>query len=138
MVRTRLQHWELELDRVIREACNKPYVLGEHDCFTFACEVVKVITGDDRGKEFIGRYKTKRESLALLARYGSTFEAAGDWFFGERVEVNFAHRGDIGVYCTPDGEKHLGVFNGRVLLVLVTEGLAEVPRSKATCAWRVG
>ena len=134
----RLAGWESRLVAVIEDARTRPYVLGEHDCFRLACRVVEALTGIDRWPQFRG-YKTKRQSLVKIAQYGSTFEAAGDWFFGERIEHNFARRGDIAaLQPDPAGEKHLGIVTGRSIVVLTEGGTGAVPLRDALCIWRIG
>lgn len=130
--------WEARLLAVIDAARARPYRLGEHDCFRIACQVVEALTGVDRWPEFAG-YASKREALAKLAQFGSSFEAAGDWFFGApAVSVKRARRGDICCVETTDGEKHLGVCLGRDTALLGEAGLLYLPTLACRCAWRVG
>lgn len=134
----RLQGWESRLAGIIEAARVQPYALGEHDCFRVSCRTVEALTGVDRWPGFKG-YHTKRESLVKLAQYGSTFEAAGDWFFGSpSVSVKLARRGDICCVETVDGEKHLGVCLGRETALLAPEGLIFMPTLICKCAWHVG
>jgi hypothetical protein len=133
----RIEGWESRLHAVLETARAQPYVLGEHDCFRVACAVVEALTGVNRWPAFAG-YTSKREALLKIAHYGSSFEKAGDWFFGDRIDLKFARRGDIASYAAPDGEKHLGVVMGRQLYVLGELGLLPVPLQAAHVAWRVG
>lgn len=113
-------------------------MLGEHDCFRVACQVVHALTGVDRWPEFAG-YKTRREAMIKLAQFGSTFEAAGDKFFGERIELNYARRGDIAaVQPDPAGDKHLAVVVGATVRGLSESGLVTLPLRTALCCWKVG
>lgn len=134
----RLEGWESRLWALVEDARAKPYVLGEHDCFRFACRVIEALTGTDRWPEFAG-YRTKREALRKLAHFGSSFESAGDWFFcSANVSPKLARRGDIACVETEDGEKHLGVCLGRDTAVLAPDGLLMIPILVCRCAWRVG
>lgn len=136
----RLEGWESRLDAIIEDARRKPYELGEHDCFRVACRVLAALTGVDRWPEFAG-YKTKKQSLAIIARYGSSFEKAFDWFCGNpspSVDVKFARRGDLCCVETADGEKHLGICLGRDTALLAPEGLIYIATLNCRCAWRVG
>ena len=129
--------WEGRLAQVIEAARTAPYQLGVHDCFRFACAAIEAVTGRDRWPEFAG-YVTKRDALALIARHGSHFEAAFDWFFGRTREPwQHARRGDILALATPDGEKHLGVCNGSEVAFLSERGLVFVPISCCLCSWSV-
>lgn len=126
---------------MIEGARNRPYVLGEWDCFRLACAAIEALTGEDRWPAF-GGYTTKREALAALAQHGSTFEYAGDWFFrGPRINKAFARRGDILALIDPSGKKHLGVCtDGLNVAVMLESGLLFVRLSNehCLCAWRVG
>lgn len=134
----RIEGWEARLAAIVEAARVRPYVLGEHDCFRVACEVVEALTGVDRWLEFVG-YRTKREALVLLARHGATFEAAFDWFFGAaHVDVRLARRGDIVALADETGEKHLGVCLGLNAAYLAPTGLVQVPTRQGLCAWEVG
>lgn len=134
----RLEGWEGRLNAVMEAARHEAYLLGHHDCFRLACRVIEALTGVDRWPEFMG-YRTKREALAAIAVHGSSFEAAGDWFFGcTRVDWRHARRGDIVALATDDGEKHLGVCLGQRAAYLAPEGLIYLPAREALCCWRVG
>ena len=130
--------WERRLEHRLEAARTRPYVLGEHDCFRVVCAAVEALTGVDRWPEFAGRYRTRREALALIASYGSNFLAAFDWFFGgRRIDVRWAQRGDICALATPDGERHLGVCLGERTAVLGAQGLIKMRTLDCICAWRV-
>lgn len=139
MSTARLEGWEARLLAVVEAARARPYVLGEHDCFRFACAAVEALTGVDRWPQWQGRYATKREALALLARHGASFEAAFDWFFGTaRVDPRLARRGDVLAIEDEAGEKHLAVCLGVEAAGLTDSGLVFVPTLSCLCAWRVG
>lgn len=135
----RLEGWESRLAGVLEWARGRSYQLGEHDCFRVTCRVVEALTGVDRWPQFAGRYSTRRESLALLKQYGSSFDAAFDWFFGVPHESwRMARRGDI-VKCVDEtGEAHLGVCTGGEIAVLREHGLTFEPLPAAHHCWRVG
>lgn len=134
----RLEGWEQRLEAVIEAARARPYELGRHDCFRVACLALEALTGRDRWHEFEGRYSTQREALRLVAQYGSTFEAAFDWFFGApSISVYFAKRGDVVLLEDASGMKHLGVCLGRDTAMLGPEGLVFVPTLECLAAWMV-
>jgi hypothetical protein len=133
-----LQGWEARLSGVIEEFRHRPYAIGETDCFRLTCRVVEALTGADRWPEFVG-YTTERESLLVMARYGSTFEEAFDWFFGApSVSVRLARRGDICHGPGASGEKPLAVCLGAEVAGLGVGGLTRVPLLSCHRAWRVG
>lgn len=134
----RLEGWEGRLAGVIEAARLEPYELGVHDCFKVACAALEALSGIDRWPEFAGRYRTRREALALIAKRGRTFELAFDWFFGSpHVCTAQAQRGDICAVGTPDGEKHLGVCLGADTAFLEDQGLVRVPTLTCLCCWRL-
>ena len=134
----RLDGWEARLFALIDEARSNPYELGVHDCARLAGQVETALTGVDRWPRFAG-YKTKREALAILAKWGSSFEAAFDAIFETiGVDVKFARRGDIVCIQTEDQEKHLGVCLGNQAAFLAPHGLVFVPTLTCLRCWRIG
>ena len=136
---SRRSGWEARLFALVADASEKPYTLGTHDCFSFACAVVEALTGVDRWPEFVG-YTTKRGALEAIAKHGSNFEVAGDWFFGvpHSYDMRRYQRGDIAALQTEDGEKHLGVVLGAHTAFLAPGGLLYVLTSTCLCLWAVG
>lgn len=135
----RLEGWEKRLAEIVEAARSRPYELGAHDCFRLACAAVEALTGVDHWAAWQGKYKTKREALALIAQYGSTFtDAATKLFDVEPIEMNFAHRGDIAEIVDASGEKHLGVVIDARVACFVDSRLQFIPRSACRHAWRIG
>jgi hypothetical protein len=133
----RLPGWERRVADVLEAARRRPYALGTHDCFRLACESVRALTGDDKLARFDEAYRTRREALRLIARYGSTVDAACAAFFGAATQpVKRARRGDICKY--EDVEPHLGVCVGAEVAVLADTGLRYVPLSACSACWRIG
>jgi len=138
MVSERLEGWEGRLYALIASARDQRYVLGEHDCFRLACRVIEALTGVDRWPEFSG-YQTEREALARLAKFGSSFETAGDWFFGaSRIGVKMARRGDICALTDDAGQKHLAILVDHRVACMLPDGLLFIEAARCHCAWRVG
>ena len=136
----RLEGWEQRLAALVQEARGWTYELGVRDCLYLMCRDIEAMTGVDRWPECAG-YRTRREMLAGLARHGSTFEKAADWFFGTgRVGVRLARRGDAAAFATPDGSKHLSVVieGFRMACFVRTAGLVIAPLTAAHAAWKVG
>jgi hypothetical protein len=135
----RAQGWEARLAQALEAARARPYRLGESDCFWLACSAVQALTGVDRWPEFSGQYRTKGQARRLIARFGSSFDAAFSWFFGgEPLPVAQARRGDVLKFVDDAGEAHLGICVGPHAAVYGPKGLMFVPRSACACAWRVG
>ena len=135
----RKQGWEQQLEKTIEEARNKPYALGQHDCFSLACAVVAALTGRDHWPEFVGKYSTFEEAIALIHAWGPTFEEAFDQLTGEgRMAKHFQRRGDIGCYKDARGIKHLGICVGALAALMSEEGLVFVPAEELDPWWRIG
>src|SRR5690349_23490261 len=125
----RLEGWERRYQAVLDATARQPYALGENDCFRLACAMLEALTGVDRWPEFAGQYKTYRESLVLLHQYGSSFDAAFDWFFGvPHCAPGYARRGDIVKVLDANGTAHLGVSTGTQVAVFREHGLSYEPR----------
>lgn len=134
----RQDRWESRFYAVLEDARNKPYVLGEHDCFRLACRVIEALTGVDRWPEFAG-YTTERQALRKLAQFGPSFEEAGDWFFGApRIDLKLARRGDICALVDEAGQKHLAVLVDDRAACMLPAGLLFIEAKRCHCAWRVG
>lgn len=135
----RLPGWEARLAVVIESAAHRPYQLGEHDCFRFACDAVRALTGAELWEAWRGRYRTKRRALRLLVEYGGDFTNAFSRLFGSQpIAMTFARRGDIAEYCCPQGEQHLGVVQGACVALLLERGVGTVPLLGCAHAWRIG
>lgn len=148
----RIQGWEGRLAGAIA-AGRRPYKLGEHDCFRFACAAVEALIGVDLWAPWAGRYRTKRQALRLLKQYAgeaalelgmpygsaNVFTLAFSRLFGAAPEaIARAQRGDVAEYVDGAGEQHLGIVNGARVVVLLESGLGDVPRSSCAHAWRIG
>jgi hypothetical protein len=143
----RREGWEARLAEVIESARSRPYRLGEHDCFRFACAAVEALVGLDLWAPWGGRYSTRLGALRLIAEYadGVELEAASVFtrafsrlFRGRPVPTAQAERGDVVEYVDEIGAPHLGVVNGARAAVLVEGGLAFVARSACRHCWRIG
>lgn len=122
---------------VIADAENKPYKLGEHDCLRLACRVVEERIGVDYWPRFAG-YKTKRQSLACIARVGSSLQDAITKTLGvDAILPALAQRGDLVLYR--DTDEHIGICVGEHVVVLGNDGLIRISIASAmlTVAWRV-
>lgn len=133
----RIDGWEARLAGVIEWARDRPYVLGEHDCFRVACAAVQALTGRDLWAEHGGTYRTRREALARLAELGGTFEEAFTRLFGcDPKPAAQARRGDI-VQFHDGVESHLGVCVGDSAAVLREGGMGFVQLKHCLRAWGI-
>ena len=135
---SRARDWPERLAEVVRAASNKPYKLGQHDCFRFACECAHALTGADYDASFGGRYKTERGALRLIRRFaGGESKAAVTKLLGrEPAPVTLAQRGDWLLYRDAKGE-HLAVCMGSKAAALGDDGLALIPVAMCLYTWRI-
>jgi hypothetical protein len=134
----RLEGWEARLAAVLEATRARPYRLGESDCFRLACEAVEALTGRTRWGQFSGLYRTKGQAKRLIAKFGTSFDAAFSWFFeGDPAPVAQARRGDVVKFVDDAGEAHLGVCVGAEVAVYGPAGLVFVPRSACAHCWRI-
>lgn len=130
--------WIEKVTSILSGAADKKYVLGIHDCFTVACEVVNAQLGTSFGEDLRGKYSTVAGSIACIKQHGATLEEAGTNYFGLKlVDVRMARRGDICLTQTQDGMKHFAVCIGERFACLGPNGILYSPMSLAIAAWRV-
>ncbi len=128
---TRRPDWEIRLSATIADWRRRPF-RWDSDCARWAAACVIAQTGVDPLAELRGRYRTKREALALLAEKPMV-ERLDDLF--SPVHQAMARRGDIAL--TQDS--CLGcVLGGEALFRSVEHGMTMVPRREWTRVWAVG
>jgi hypothetical protein len=133
----RTEGWESRLAAAVDGARLRPYQLGAHDCFSFACEAVEAMTGVDLYTNWRGRYNSKTSALRLIAEEGG-FSSAFSRIFGVLPSgIAMARRGDILEYRA-DGEQHLAVCVGDMAAALGEHGLLFIETCNCGHAWRIG
>jgi len=135
------QGWEVRLDALINEYYFTPFVWGENDCFIFAHDILKAVSGVDVIAPYRGQYKDEESARALLEKHaGGKYEAS---FSGlERVEnPAFAQRGDVGI-IEIEGKEYCGGIgtNARFFMIRPLGGglmsLSVKAASKKLRLWR--
>lgn len=139
---TRIENWEIALDKIVRERLRAPFEWGVQDCCAFAADVVLAITGADPMAELRG-YADEEEARATLEREGwSGVFRAMQKVLGRSVPVSMAQRGDV-VYSRLDGgtfsiNSGAGICLGALSAFPGDSGLVMLPTSSATRAWPIG
>lgn len=135
----RVDGWHERLLRVIVMGESQPYVLGEFDCFRFACDCVSALTGlPSAWANWSSRYHDLDSALSLIEEYGG-FKKAFSMIFGDEIVTwKYARRGDICASPVVGGTRHLGVCIGTKAVFLSESGLTEVPMSFCEWVWRIG
>lgn len=134
----RIEGWEQRLHAIVTGAAHVPYVLGEHDCFSVACAVVHALTGRDLWPQFMGRYRTVEEAIALIHAHGGSYIEAFSWAWGSSpIPVKLAQRGDLVARYGDDGYMHLGVCMGANSAFLGEAGVVMMRTLDSVVAWRI-
>ena len=132
----RITNWPIIAAREIEKYRSSPFVCGESDCCLAVANIVKAYTGVDIAETFRGKYKTELGARRALKRYaGGDIKSAADLIL-ERVPVEQASRGDIGLVTTDSGESLAVLFNQRAWAMSLS-GMVDLPISSVICAWRI-
>lgn len=148
-LRKRPQDWPDRLAAVVHDALDLPFVLGQHDCGRFACQVAEAITGRNPAPWLEG-YTTEAELDALLAQHaapaaeGSTASlleravaATMQAFGATEIPVLMAQRGDW-VILQVGNEDLLAVVIGKDAVAPGPDRQRHVPVAKfAKRAWAI-
>jgi len=129
----RVEGWERILAEAVEAARERPFVVGVHDCATWAAEVAGALQGRDLA-DWRGRVKTEKGALREMRRRGfATLAEAVTAVLGLPLPgVLLAQRGDV-VACGPA----IGICLGRHAAFVDRDGLGAVPIEACSMAWRV-
>lgn len=118
------------LSEYIASARNRPFRYGRHDCALFAAGWVRAKTGRDLTLGI--KHRSLRDGIEQLraAGFESHVEVAAAHL--EEIPALFAARGDIAAVGGA-----LGIVMGERIAMLEKTGLATVPLTSATRAFRV-
>jgi len=131
----RVNNWAIALQSQITQFNEKQFAWGSHDCFTFAADCVKAITGVDKMSKHRGGYKTELGANKKLKRMGGV-EKAITSELGEPISHKLAQRGDVVYFVSPMGDT-AGICMGRVIAAPAANGVLYIPMTAAKAAWRV-
>ncbi len=129
----RHEDWAPRLNEYLAKVQSNEFVMGEHDCCTFAAGALEVMLGTDYMEEFRGQYDTWVNSDQALEKIG-----AGDLFetikakFGEPLAGVYGRKGDLAFY-----EGSLGLVLGARAIFLGEKGLAYVKLTRLSHIFRV-
>jgi hypothetical protein len=129
-VAVRVPNWESKLADFVESKSNEPFKWGVHDCATFACKCVEVITGVYPIKD---RWKSKAKAVRML-KERSIIDRTSDVL--EEIDVNLAKRGDVVATMTEDGIA-LGIFMSPVAVFASKSGTSIRRRHELLRAWKV-
>lgn len=139
MTLARTPDWPERLAAYLTEMRPRRYVLGRHDCASFAAGAVRAITGAD---VLPLRWETPAEAVAVLRRLGG-LQAAVRAVLPQLATPALAQRGDVLLIRAPvaDGRalrQWLAVADGQRWWSPSATGLECGSVHWATAAWGVG
>ena len=147
--KTRQKHWQEDLNKIFDKYEHSEFKWGSTDCFCFASDCIKAMTGSGPMDGFKNLYKTEQEALKLLDQ-GVTVDTKhykyngviGFWssFLGEPKSHGGAMIGDIVLVDIPKHDLVTGVINdtGRfIYLKSIGKNLIEVPIKRSIYMWGV-
>jgi hypothetical protein len=132
----RVKGWEQRLYALTVAAIGRPHVWGQHDCVTFAADVVRELTGADPMGDLRGTYGGPLSAARVMKQAGA--DTVGDLAALHLSEVtpSEARRGDIILSAEP--YEFLAVCVGRTAVGPAESGMIHVPMAQALRAYRVG
>ncbi len=132
----RVKGWEQRLYALTVEAIGKPHQWGQHDCVTFAADVVRAITGHDPMGDLRGTYDSPSSAARVMVKAGaySIGDLAG--LHLPEITASEARRGDI--VLSGGAHDFLAVCVGRTAVAPSERGMVHVPMAQAVRAFRVG
>ena len=134
-------NWELRLYEAIEAVRFKPFQWGEFDCFTFAADCVKALTGVDPMAGIRGEYADPRGAYEILNELGGPEKAITDKLesIGYRpCRSRHATRGDIIIFAQQPLKARLGIVNdARAVCPFETYGLAGLSIPEGASAWAI-
>lgn len=148
---TRIDRWQSNLNDVFDIYEKSHFQWGQTDCFCFASDCIKAMTGYGPMDGFKGTYNTEQEANKLLQQGGySTIDkkfyryngTIGFWssFLGEPKNLGGAMIGDIVLTKVPKHDLVTGIVNdtGRfIYLKSLGKDLIEVPIQRVKYIWGV-
>lgn len=136
---TRREDWPELLAEALAARADIPFVWGQHDCCTLACDIVELLTGVDPMASLRGRYHDEAGAEALLAEAGGLADLAArlarEAGLGS-CHPAFAQRGDVAL-VEHGNALALGVVAGDAVAVAGPEGTTFLPRETIRAAWSV-
>lgn len=131
---TRLERWPMLLDEYVASRTRAPFAWGTNDCATFAFDWIETCTGERLLD--VGHDDAASAARAIAAEGG--LEAGLVARLGPPLDnVLQAQRGDVGLVDI-EGRQSIVVVIGDLAVGPSADGLAAVPFSALTHAWRVG
>ncbi len=137
----RLPNWRQLLEAHLEAARASRFKWGVFDCALAACDAVLVMTGEDPGAEYRGKYASAVQAAALMGTDLGTFAAAIAAKLGaKQVLPGYGRRGDVALVNNGNPSHALGIvdLSGRFAMCAAGRGLTRVPMRLWLRAWQIG
>lgn len=135
-----LNRWIEAIDAACGRALDHDFAWGNDDCCTFACDVVRAVTGRDPMTHLRGSYASRAEAVAaqLDQSGGGLVDTVQNLARAAGFEQSyFPWKGPlVGVVATPNGPV-MGVFYGVAWLVRSERGIVRMAPHLGVLAWEV-
>lgn len=131
----RVKRWPERMIEAIVAYEGAPFEWGKTDCWCFAMDVAKAVTGTDPWAE-ARTYRTRTGARRALLRRGFPSIAAALAAVYEEVPPSMAQRGDIGIVMM-DGAECACVCEGVRFIGKSERGLVRFQRALVSRAFRV-
>ena len=126
----------MKLGEYIKDAANKRFEWGEHDCSTFCANWVFWNTDYDPMDDIWGRYDDEQSGRDFILQNGGLLEL---WTKRMGVYTDAPKEGAVGVLDIR-GEHIMGIFTGERWIMLMQSGIkaARLPSAKIVRSWNIG
>jgi len=136
----KFEDWPSKLNVFFEENRSRKFERGVFDCAVFAGLAIEATTGHNFIKNYVGKYKTKKQGFEMLKNEGlKTLIDLAEKCLGKALpSVKMATRGDI-IAVKYENELALAVvdLSGRRCVTTGKEGLIFFNPDKWLKAWRV-
>lgn len=116
----------MALGDYIRDAANRPFKWGEHDCCTFCANWAAICTQSDILDWWKGAYDNELDALNLIHENGGLYAIFSNQLGKHGREVATPDAGCIGLMKTK-GQKVGAIFSGERWIVLSEKGIRAFP-----------
>jgi hypothetical protein len=134
---TRQRDWRANLCAYLGAVSREAFRPGTHDCALFAAGAVEAMPGVNLAADYVGRYRSVSDGMALLKADGIDTLAALVSRHFEEIPPLTAAVGDLALVEGEGGADAHGVVQGPSIFVLQSKGLGRVDLTLGLKGFRV-